>query len=706
MFYPSALSGDVNVVNEDFVTRYYKSLDKMILTIIGIFGSARITVCVVEGAFKSASIMALAVLLAFVAVYLYQKYRKSRKHAFVVPWGLFLLYTLACCLTGDFIYFFMMSTLVGLVAAIYLEKRHLLFYLIGANVVGLLLVVSGFPLSKLDSPEDVHILLVKWLLLTFMSVLVYRYAQFGAYTEGRVDKAENALKTLFASLPNKMLYIRNDRKIEHISKPMATLVNLRTGEEAVGRDFRDLFSDQRTRDSLQNILENPSEVVTNTLVIGEQQYYLRTFEENQADEAEGRFVEIVDVTPIIEAKDLAEKANEAKTKFLSSVSHEMRTPLNAVIGFSELSLSAQNLSEEVEENLRRIHSSGKSLLLLINDILNLSKIESGKYELVPVEYSVANVIHDCMVTNVIRATGKPIEFIVNVDEAIPGRLFGDEMRVKEIFNNLLSNAFKYTNEGSVEWEISSENMQDGVWLVSRIKDTGIGIHPEVMESLFESFSQFDLPNNRKIEGTGLGLPITRQIVELMDGTLTVESDHGKGSTFTVRIRQGGIGALPLGIVVAKQLHEMRFVSTEDETEANLERPYLPDARVLIVDDITNNLLVAQGMMQPYGMKITCVTSGFDAIKLIKEARVRFDAVFMDQMMPEMDGIETTRIIREEIDSDYARNLPIIALTANAIEGNEAMMLERGFQAFISKPIDIQVLDKVICKWVRDRQEKG
>jgi signal transduction histidine kinase/DNA-binding NarL/FixJ family response regulator len=581
----------------------------LVLAIIGIFGFARTAFTALENSLESAAIMAGVVIVAIIAFYLYQRFKKTRKHAYVVPWSLFLLYTLACCLTHDFVYFFMMSTLVGLVAAIYLEKKQLLFYLVGANLVGLLIVATVFPLSELGSTEDIHVLLVKWLLLLFLSALVYRYAQFGEFKDEQADKAESTIKTL---------------------------------------------------------------------------------------------VEIIDVKTLIEAKDSAEKANEAKTKFLSNVSHEMRTPLNAVIGFSELSLESKGITEEVRENLQRIRTSGKTLLALINDILDLSKMEAGKYELVPVEYSVANIINDCMTTNMVRAKDKPIEFTVNVDEMIPRRLFGDEMRVKGIFNNLLSNAFKYTNEGSIEWDISFEDSSDGIWLVSQVRDTGIGLYPEVTEKIFESFNQFDLPNNRKIEGTGLGLPITKRIVELMDGTITVDSEHGKGSTFTVRIRQGNIGALPLGIVAARQLHEKCFVSEEDTDDARLERPFLPDAHVLVVDDIPNNLLVAKGMMQPYEMKVTCVTNGFDAIKLVKEERLHFDAIFMDQMMPEMDGIETVRIIREEIGTDYAKNLPIIALTANAIEGNEDMLLGCGFQAFISKPIDIHTLDKVVCTWIRDK----
>jgi CheY-like chemotaxis protein len=242
-----------------------------------------------------------------------------------------------------------------------------------------------------------------------------------------------------------------------------------------------------------------------------------------------------------------------------------------------------------------------------------------------------------------------------------------------------------------------------VWLVSTITDSGIGIRPEDIDKLFKDYNQVDVKDNHAIEGTGLGLAITKNLVHLMDGAVDVESIYGVGSTFRVRLRQGFVNDTPIGAEVAQNLRKFKYFDEKHTRSEKLIRIRLPYARVLVVDDVPVNLDVVRGMMQPYQMQIDCVTSGEEAIELVRDEEVHYNAIFMDHMMPGMDGIETVRIIREEIGTDYAKSVPIIALTANAIAGNEEMFLGKGFQAFLSKPIDIQRMDQVIRKWVRDRE---
>ena len=289
---------------------------------------------------------------------------------------------------------------------------------------------------------------------------------------------------------------------------------------------------------------------------------------------------------------------------------------------------------------------------------------------------------------------------------MPGSLRGDDLRIKQIFNNLLSNAFKYTDSGTIEWRVSFERDGDAGWLVSSVRDTGIGIRPENVHNLFSEYNQVDTQANRKVEGTGLGLAITKRFVDMMGGTITVESEYGKGTTFHVRLRQQIARATPIGRDVAKSLMEMRYALAKRNTTKRQERAKLSYARVLVVDDITTNLDVARGMMKPYGMKVDCATSGRRAIEMIRAEKARYDAIFMDHMMPEMDGIEAARIIHEEIDTEYARNIPIIALTANAVVGTEEMFLSKGFQDFIPKPIDTAKLDAVLRRWVRDKSRES
>ncbi|MDR3279390.1 MAG: response regulator [Synergistaceae bacterium] len=405
---------------------------------------------------------------------------------------------------------------------------------------------------------------------------------------------------------------------------------------------------------------------------------------------------------IIQAQEQAVASTEAKSDFLANMSHEMRTPLNAIIGLAEITLDTDEAQGDAKENLIKIYNSGMMLLSLINDILDLSKIESGKFELIPLEYDTPSLINDTITLNSVRVGSKPIKFNLIIDETLPCKLFGDEMRIKQIFNNILSNAFKYTKEGLVDWSVSCEREGNSVWLVSSVKDTGMGIRPKDIEKLFSDYSQVDMKSNRKIEGTGLGLAITRRLAEMMGGAITVESEYGKGSTFTVRLRQGFVDDTNIGAEVAENLRGFQYADLRRDRSAKLVRPYIPYARVLVVDDVATNLDVARGMLKPYGMKIDCVTSGPAAIELIRSGEEKYNAIFMDHMMPGMDGIEALRIIRGEIDTEYAKTVPIIALTANAISGNEEAFLKKGFQAFLSKPIDIMQMDATVNHWVRDK----
>jgi len=406
-----------------------------------------------------------------------------------------------------------------------------------------------------------------------------------------------------------------------------------------------------------------------------------------------------------EATLKAQQASDAKSSFLANMSHEIRTPLNAVIGLSDLILDTDDsLNEESRYRLSQINNAGATLLSTVNDILDISKIEAGKFELIPTDYDTPSMINDAVTQSILHKGEKSIEFIMNICENLPTHLLGDELRIKQVLNNFLSNAFKYTMEGKVELTVNCVREGDEVWLTFVIRDTGVGIKPEDIPNLFSDYIQMDMSANREILGTGLGLSIAKRLVELMNGSIKLESEYGKGSIFTVQLMQKHVTDDVLDPEAIERLKQLNYSEQKRRQFGNMLRLNLHYARVLIVDDVVTNLDVARGLLKPYNLQIDCVTSGQKAIEAILDKRVRYNAVFMDHMMPVMDGIEATKRIRK-IGTDYAKNVPIIALTANAIVGNEEMFLQQGFQAFISKPIEIVHLDAVIREWVRDKQQE-
>ncbi len=507
----------------------------------------------------------------------------------------------------------------------------------------------------------------------------------------------------------------------------------------------------------------------------------------------------------------AEQANQTKSDFLANMSHEIRTPMNAIVGMCELILRDSDISTATRDNCFNIQTASRSLLAIINDILDFSKIESGKMEIVEQPFNIASLLNDILNTIVTRKGGKKIEIIVHTDPDIPCGLIGDEVRLRQIIINLLTNAVKFTNDGAITFKVSQTKQDYGINLKISVEDTGIGITEENLEKLFASFQQVDTKKNRSIEGSGLGLAISKQLVTKMGGFINVSSIYGQGSVFSfviplkvsdprpficvnepekinaaiyIKLKKFNIPATEqsyqdLISEISEQLNVKckhtddfevfkNIMSSNEIThcfigkEEYLERkeffegiadnvciviiqdivdsvqvpsnmkciykPFYtmsaasalnnetvirnlterrgssvtfsaPKARILIVDDNPINLKVSVGLMQPYHMQIMTVESGKAAISMLRSKDI--DLVFMDHMMPVMDGVETTNIIRNNED-EYYRNLPIVALTANAVNGIREMFIESGFNDFIAKPIELSILDRVLKTWLPEK----
>ena len=395
----------------------------------------------------------------------------------------------------------------------------------------------------------------------------------------------------------------------------------------------------------------------------------------------------------------AQTASRYKTVFLARMSHEIRSPLNVVLGLSESQLQKETLPQGIRETFSKIYSSGDLLLEILNDLLDMSKIEAGKLEMIPKQYNVTDLINDIAFFNVVKYENKPITFKINANENVPSILLGDDLRIKQIMNNLLSNAFKYTNTGTVELSIdvekSAENPGNSITLIIRVRDSGQGMSKEQVEQLFEEYTRFNAEANRGIEGVGLGMSITHNLINMMHGRITVESEQGKGSLFTVRLPQGIIGAPVLGKAGAEELQQFRSYHRIKAEKAKVVFTAVHSGNILVVDDMEMNLYVAENMLSPYGMTVDTAISGPEAIEKIKSNT--YDIVFMDHMMPGMSGIEATQEIRK-LDPIYER-LPIIALTADAVSGMRETFIAGGFSDFIPKPIRMQELNTIIQKWM-------
>jgi len=602
-------------------------------------------------------------------------------------------------------YFFVVLLLVGIVS-ISKNFKILASFLALNIVINLLMFIFLVPRLEWLNHYRFFMQFVMFLYgAFFMLIQTFNVTQ----KETKAEQALSSFSSLLENTPNYMVIIDSKNRVRYISQRMAEFAHFTKQEFAIGQPLIDLFTDKALKLMFADIIDAGGFVETViTINSGGGERYFKVIADKLSGDKEGLFIDISDITPTIESKKSAEEAqaraeaaNTSKSRFLANMSHEIRTPMNAIIGITEMELEREGILPETQDGLRKIHASGYTLLGIINDILDLSKIETGKLELSPAQYDMASLINDTIHLNIMRIGSKPIEFILNISESLPSQLFGDELRIKQIMNNLLSNAFKYTQSGTVTLEVSTipydEQGGDSAWLVISVKDTGQGMTQEQVERIYDEYSRFNTEANRMTEGTGLGMGITHNLVSMMNGKIEIDSVPGIGTVFIVHILQKTAGDGVISRELAENLKNFHYSTEMQLKKAQIKREYMPYGSVLVVDDVETNLFVAKGLLAPYGLKIEIAESGFIALDRIRGGAV-YDIVFMDHMMPKMDGIETTRLLRE---SGYTR--PVVALTANAVTGQSDVFRKNGFDDFISKPIDIRQLNAVLNKLVRDKQ---
>ncbi|MBR0120054.1 MAG: response regulator [Eubacterium sp.] len=541
------------------------------------------------------------------------------------------------------------------------EKTKLILVLCASGTMGLFFVIQLIAPWKITYEYDLT-MLGFFIGTIFMLITIMFFDLLGT--------SEIARDFVIDRLSEGIIAVDNDNKVQYYNMPMRGLFpEIAYDPEAVFKRVSDaaradeiICINDRIYSPERNLLTSSGERVGELYALVDETDHYRYMSELE------------------EQKAIADSANAAKSSFLANMSHEISTPINAVIGMDEMILR-ESSDPSTLKYASDIMSAGKTLLSLINDILDLSKIEEGRMEIIPVQYDLSSMINDMVNMISPRAEKKDLMFIVDVDPHIPHILFGDEIRIRQCAINLLTNAVKYTKEGEVVLEISHEKKDDDIDLIISVSDTGIGMKKEDLDKLFAPFVRIEEKKNRSIEGTGLGMSIVRQLLDLMDSELTVESEYGKGSRFSFRIRQKVIDSQEIGEFES-------YKSVDTYTYRELFRA--PDARILVVDDNEVNLDVIKQLLKQTDIRVDTCTSGIEAVNCCTETI--YDAIFLDHMMPDMDGIETLYEIREH---ELNRDTPSIALTANAVSGARERYLEVGFDDYLSKPVDGAKLERML-----------
>ena len=568
-------------------------------------------------------------------------------------------------------------TTIGIIISSYCSQRSMpnkgkIHFLMIAAILSpmLLLSLRILKILKGDDPTPLGILLS----CIFMSIAVVKYGLF--------DPVKNAKNYIIDNLKEAVIVTDADHRflfLNSMADKIITSINKEQGYSTDDKIYAFIQGSQDFFDWKDRHYQVEETVLKDNELI------------------QGYMMTIVDVTKIIEQNHLmkrlvlqTEDANRAKTNFVSNMSHEIRTPMNSIVGITEILLRSRHSPKE-QEYLLNIQSSGRVLLTIINDVLDCSKMEAGKMQLFDEPYDTCSLFHDLRISMENRIGHSGLELIYDIDQDIPCKLKGDMGRIRQVIINLVNNAIKYTEKGSVRFSVHvRQKNTDKVMLYYEVADTGIGIRKEDQKILFDAFQRVEMDRNRYVEGTGLGLTISQNLVNMMGGVIEVESEYGKGSRFFFTIEQTIIDPTPVSAV---NYNGQKDNVTEKEAECLF---IAPEAHILLVDDNELNLVVAKELLKPLRMQIDTAENGLQAVKMVRGSQ--YDLVLMDHMMPVMDGIEAAKAIRA-LPEDKYQKLPIIALTANAMVDARKEFLNAGMNGFVAKPIDFARICNQLKLWL-------
>jgi signal transduction histidine kinase/DNA-binding response OmpR family regulator len=638
---------------------YFKLANVVILAAEAVFVIFRVMAAGNSGV---AAISGVVGALTFAAILLLSRRRNRADTAFFMPMLLFVAYTATAFAVRNFTYFFSVYFTISCAGALYFDKKRFLAFLLLTNLFNVFMAAHGLPMGPGAPVAEFSEIVINWALTVFGSVLLYMLSSFASGKNDSAAKAQDSFATLMMTTPNLMAVVDGMNRVLYISKPLADLARFERAEIAVGRPLIDLFRDHEVKVMISEVLESEGlyEDTKKMTLEGRTRYFKITSDKLVGNAQQGAFIDITDITQVVEARYEAEAASRAKSDFLANMSHEIRTPINAIVGMTAI---AKNSSEAERKDycLGKIEDASAHLLGIINDILDMSKIEANKLELAPEEFDFEKMLQK--VVNVInfRVEEKKQNFTVRIDTHIPLNFIGDDQRLGQVITNLLSNAVKFTPEGGdIRLEASLDREEDGVCVIRfLVSDTGIGISKEQQSRLFTSFQQAESGISRKFGGTGLGLAISKRIVEMMGGTIWIESEEGTGSVF------GFTACLKRGAGKRKNI-----------VKAGVNRKKL---RVLIVDDAMETCEYFKEILRGFAISCDAAPGGEEAIALIRE-KGGYDLYFVDWNMPDMNGMELTRCIKGQ------NNAVVIMISATEWNRLEAEAKDAGVDRFIQKPL--------------------